>query len=31
MANSGIPTLDVTNLTYEFEKYARKYCFYGIL
>ena len=30
MANSGIPTLDASNLTYEFEN-ARKSCFYGIL
>ena len=29
--NSGIPTLDASNLTYEFEYEARKYCFYGIL
>ena len=29
--NSGIPTLDASNLTYEFEQDAREYCFYGIL
>ena len=31
MADSGIPILDVSNLTYEFEQDARKCCFYGIL
>ncbi|RSI71793.1 hypothetical protein D8860_01375 [Streptococcus oralis] len=31
MASSGIPTLDAANLAFEFEKYARKCCFYGIL
>ena len=29
--NSEIPTLDASNLTYEFEKDARNRCFYGIL
>jgi len=31
MVSSGIPTLDASNLTYEFEQDARKCCFYGIL
>ncbi len=31
MANSGIPTLDASNLTYEFEQDARNCCFYDIL
>ena len=30
MPNSNVPTLDASNLTYEFEN-AREYCFYGIL
>ena len=29
--NSGIPTLDAANLTYEFELDVRKCCFFGIL
>ena len=31
MPNSNVPTLDASNLTYEFEQDARKCCFYGIL
>ncbi len=31
MPNSNVPTLDASNLTYEFEQDARKYCFYDIL
>ena len=29
--NSGIPTLDASNLIYEFEQDAGNRCFYGIL